>query len=154
MNAPAVIPEPAARVPNTATKAALSATAANAAIAVADREREEPEPDFRVVIPGRPQVPCASVAIASRARYAHMPAINCATLPNIAANGASASGDFGVPTSRQTQRLSARRLCACHHLFPPVYVSPYDMFKRRPQKAGGKRGREAHRALAGRPPAP
>src|SRR5919204_1647132 len=52
---------------------------------------------IRYAIQNDPQVPCAKVAIASRARYAHMPAMNCATPPNIAANGASASGDFGVP---------------------------------------------------------
>src|ERR671937_2736354 len=52
---------------------------------------------IRYAIQNDPQVPCASVAIASRARYAHMPAMNCATPPNIAANGANASGDFGVP---------------------------------------------------------
>jgi hypothetical protein len=44
-----------------------------------------------------PHMPCMAVAIASRARYAHMPARNWARPPNIAANGASASPDVGVP---------------------------------------------------------
>src|ERR671936_2416919 len=118
MNAPAVIPEPAASVPSTATKLRLSASAATAAIPVVIASAKNQNPTsglwyhgvgcattcvptrmlrIRYAIQKAPHVPCASVAIASRARYAHMPAMNCATPPNIAANGASASGDFGVP---------------------------------------------------------
>src|ERR671931_1731285 len=118
MNAPAVIPAPAASVPSTATKPRLSATAATAAIPVVIASAKNQKPTsglwyqgvgsattfvptrmfrIRYASQNEPQVPCASVAIASRALYAHIPARNCARPPNMAANGASASGELGVP---------------------------------------------------------
>src|SRR5919204_1562538 len=118
MNAPARIPEPAAKVPRTATKLRLSASAATAAIPVVTASAKNQKPTsglwyqgvgcvttcvptrmFRIRYASQndPQVPCASVAIASRALYAHMPAMNCARPPNMAAKGASASGELGVP---------------------------------------------------------
>src|SRR5919204_701639 len=118
MNAPARIPEPAANVDRTAARPTLSASAATAAIPVVIASAKNQNPTsglwyhgvgwattcvptrmlrIRYAIQNDPHVPCASVAIASRALYAHIPAMNCASPPNIAANGASASGDFGVP---------------------------------------------------------
>src|SRR5918911_2913367 len=118
MNAPAVMPEPAASVPKTPNKPSPSASDATAAmpVVIASAKNQNPTSGLwyhgvgcattcvptrtfrsRYASQNEPHVPCASVATASRARYAHIPAMNCATPPNIAANGASASGDFGVP---------------------------------------------------------
>src|SRR3954454_9226070 len=118
MNAPARIPDPTASVDSTATSPRLSASAATAAmpVVIASAKNQNPTSGLwyhgvgwaTTCVPTRmlstryasqndPHVPCASVAIASRARYAHMPAMNCARPPNIAANGASASGDCAVP---------------------------------------------------------
>src|ERR671934_2769216 len=118
MNAPARMPDAAASVESTATRPRLSANAATAAIVVVIASAKNQNPTsglwyqgvgcattcaptrmFRIRYASQndPHVPCARVAIASRALYAHMPARNCARPPNIAANGASASGDLGVP---------------------------------------------------------
>src|SRR5438105_2660155 len=126
MNAPATMPEPVASVNSTANRPRPSVNAASAAIAVVIARAKNQKPTsglwyqgvgsattcvptrmFRMkyAIQNDPHVPCARVAIASRALYAHIPARNCARPPNMAANGASASGDFGVP--HQPARLEA-----------------------------------------------
>src|SRR3954451_4677856 len=118
MYAPARMPEPAASVESTATRPRLSAVAAIAAIAVVIASAKNQNPTsglwyhgtgaartcvasrrFRIPYASQnaPHVPCASVAIASRARYAHIPATNCARPPNIAANGARIRPDAGDP---------------------------------------------------------
>src|SRR5919201_2017288 len=118
MKAPAIMPEPAASVLKTPNNPSPSASDATAAIPVVIASAKNQNPTsglwyhgvgcattcvptrmlrIRYAIQKAPHVPCARAAIASRARYAHMPAMNWATPPNIAANGASASGDFGVP---------------------------------------------------------
>src|SRR5919199_2139344 len=118
MNAPARIPEPAARVERTEKRPRLSASEATAPDAVTHASAKNQNPSsglwyqgegaasapaatrmFRIPYASQkaPHVPCIAVATASRARYAHMPARNWASPPNIAANGASASPDSGVP---------------------------------------------------------
>src|SRR5919206_2922777 len=118
MNAPPRMPEPVASVDSTATSPRLSASAATAAIPVVIANAKNQNPTSGLWYQGvgcattwvptrmlrikyasqnEPHVPCARVAIASRALYAHIPAMNCARPPNIAANGASASGEVGVP---------------------------------------------------------
>src|SRR5919204_402464 len=118
MKAPDRIPAPAARVESTDSRPRLSVAAATAAIPVVIASAKNQNPTsglwyqgvgwattcaptrmFRIRYASQndPQVPCARVAIASRALKAHMPAMNCARPPNMAANGASASGDCGVP---------------------------------------------------------
>src|ERR687888_644955 len=118
MNAPAAIPEPAARVPSTAARLRLSASEARNPDAVIAPRAKNQNPssglwnhgvaDFKACAATRmlripyasqnaPHMPCIAVAIASRALYAHIPARNWARPPNIAANGASASPDVGVP---------------------------------------------------------
>src|SRR5579862_9992661 len=118
MYAPARIPEPAASVDSTAKIPRLSASAATAAMPVVIARAKNQNPTSGLWYQGvgavitwaasrmlripyasqnAPHVPCARVAIASRARYAHIPARNWASPPNIAANGARTIPDVGVP---------------------------------------------------------
>src|SRR5438874_6361241 len=81
-------------------------------------EREEPEPERRKWYAGvgagsafvaisrlrmphaiqkAPHIPCIAVARTSRARNDHMPAMNCARPPNVAANGARYGVDVSLP---------------------------------------------------------
>src|ERR671937_175248 len=96
MNDPARIPDPAASVESTATSPRLSAKAASAAIPVVIASAKNQKPTSGLWYHGFGSA-TTWVAIASRARYAHIPAMNCARPPNMAAKGASASGELGVP---------------------------------------------------------
>src|ERR671938_1772303 len=112
------MPEPVASDASTANSPRLSASDASAPDAVTQARAKNQNPSagswyhgfgaasapaatrmLRIPYASQkaPHVPCIAVATASRARYAHMPARNCASPPNIAANGASASPDWGVP---------------------------------------------------------
>src|SRR5919198_6245186 len=126
MKAPARMPDPAASVESTEKSPMLSPSDANAPDAVTPARAKNQNPISGLWYQGfgaarapaatrtlripyasqkAPHVPCIAVATASRARYAHMPARNWASPPNIAANGASASPDSGVP--HQPARLEA-----------------------------------------------
>src|SRR5919198_2532 len=118
MKAPARMPDPAASVESTEKSPMLSPSDANAPDAVTPARAKNQNPisglwyqgvgaasapaatsTFKIPYASQkaPHVPCIAVATASRARYAHIPARNWARPPNIAAKGASARPDWGVP---------------------------------------------------------
>src|SRR6185312_15851484 len=108
--------DPAVRVPRTANNERLSVSAASVPLSVIAARTMNQYPRGTKVLPvggvivwfatrnqkipyaiqNDPHVPCIAVASASRARYAHIPAVNWATPPRMAANGNRKSGDVVV----------------------------------------------------------